>query len=112
MEQKYRLRKNGQFRYVYRKGKSNACRELAAAFVRGPRLLVGFSVGKKVGNAVIRNRVKRRLRAAFRQEIPSLKSGLYVITAREAAAGASFASLRDSMRYLLRKQELYRAPKP
>ena len=29
MEQQYRLRKNGQFRYVYKKGKGAACREMA-----------------------------------------------------------------------------------
>lgn len=111
MEQRYRLKKNGQFRFVYRKGKGSACRELAAAFVRGPKLLVGFAVSKKIGNAVIRNRVKRRLRAAFRQEIPFLKSGLYVITARDAAAKADFAALQSSMRYLMRKQNLYRQQK-
>lgn len=111
MEQQYRLRKNGQFRYVYKKGKGSSCRELAVGFVRGPRLLVGFAVSKKIGNAVTRNRVKRRLRAAFQRELPLLKSGLYVVTAREAAAQADFKTLWSSMRYLMRKQNLYRVMK-
>lgn len=112
MEQQYRLRKNGQFRYVYKKGRGGACREMAIGFVRGPRLLVGFAVSKKIGNAVTRNKVKRRLREAFRAQMPLLRRGLYVVTAREAAAQADFSRLSSSLQYLLRRQRLYKDEKP
>ena len=111
MEKQYRLRKNGQFRYVYKKGKGSACREISLGYVKGSKLLAGFAVSKKIGNAVTRNRVKRRLREAFRLELPCLKKGMYVITAREPSAQADYQGLARSLKYLLRKQGLYQEEK-
>lgn len=53
---------------------------------KGKGLQVGFSVSKKVGNAVTRNKVKRRLRECFRPHLGDVKNGLYVIVARPSAA--------------------------
>ena len=64
---------------------------------------VGFSVSKKVGNAVTRNKVKRRLRECFRPYLGDVKSGLYVVVARPSAAEATFQSLQRDVRYLLKK---------
>ncbi|MEG0766479.1 MAG: ribonuclease P protein component [Clostridia bacterium] len=106
MDRAHSLKKNRQFQYVYRRGKSMACRELVLLFVRAPRLQVGFSVSKKVGNSVQRNRIKRLLREQFRPLLPRIKPGLYVLVAREAAAAADFRTLGASLQYLLRKQQL------
>ncbi len=108
MQKQYRLRRNSQFRYVYRKGRGTAGRELAVAFVRGPRLMAGFAVSKKVGNAVTRNRVKRRLREAFKKQIPYLRRGMYVFTARDIAAQADYRRLEETMVYVLKKCGLYK----
>ena len=107
MQKQQRLRKYSQFQYVYRKGKSAGARELSLVYLPSGRQLVGFSVGKKVGNAVTRNLVKRRLRAAFQQEMPALKNGLYIIAARSGAATADYKTLHRTMCYLLKKQQLY-----
>ena len=105
MEKRYRLKKNRVFQYVYRKGHSVACRNLVMLLAPGRELKVGFSVSKKVGNAVTRNRVKRRLRECFRPLLGDVKTGQYVIVARPSAAEAAFEDLRKDVRYLLKKQD-------
>jgi ribonuclease P protein component len=52
-------------------------------------------VSRRVGGAVVRNLIKRRLREIYRQELAALRPGLWiVITAKPAAATASSAELR------------------
>jgi len=108
MEKQYRLKKNSAFQYVYRRGHSAACRDLVMLRAKGRGLKVGFSVSKKVGNAVVRNRIKRRLRECFRPHLGDVKTGLYVIVARPSAAKATFQSLQRDVLYLLKKQDAFR----
>ena len=108
MEKRYRLRKNSAFQYVFRRGRSVACRCLVMLTAQSRELRFGFSVSKKVGDAVTRNLVKRRLLACFRPLIGDLKAASYVIVARPAAAEAAFQELQKSVTYLLNKQNAFR----
>jgi len=110
LQQQYRMRQDRQFRYVYRRGIRASGRELSLLHVRSQQRRVGFSVGKKVGGAVVRNRVKRRLREVFRPRMESLPSGLYVVVARPGAAEATLAQLNMSVNHLLAK--LQKGPPP
>ena len=59
---------------------------------------VGFTVSRKVGNAVVRNRVRRRLRELARSHSQCLSPSFdYVVIAYPAAADAEFARLRDEL---------------
>lgn len=95
-----RLKNNRTFNYIYRKGKSvgGAYSVLLYTEARG-RLLIGFSVSKKIGGSVTRNLVKRRLRESVREIIPNLKDGYHVvIVAREAILGAEFLKLKSAIK--------------
>lgn len=108
MEKRYRLKKNKAFQYVYHRGHSVACHDLVLLAAKGRGLQVGFSVSKKVGNAVTRNKVKRRLRECFRPLLGDVKNGLYVVVARPSAANATFQSLQKDLLYLMKKQDAFR----
>lgn len=70
--------------------------------VGNPRL--GLSVSKKVGNAVMRNAVRRRLREVFHATLPLMKGASdFVISARPSAASASFSELGDEFVRALRE---------
>ena len=108
-----RLSRSAEFERVYRQGRSKGNRFLVLyAFPRddegdGPRL--GLSVGRRVGGAVERSRVKRVLREAFWEEAARLPTGSdYVVVARpdalplaerDGTAGvrAALASLVDEL---------------
>jgi ribonuclease P protein component len=64
-----------------------------------PAIRVGFTVTRKVGNAVVRNRVRRRLREAARMVIPGhARPDLdYVLVGRQAAIARDFANLRQEL---------------
>jgi ribonuclease P protein component len=64
----------------------------------------GMSTGRKLGGAVVRNRVRRRLREALRVMAPSFQPGWDVlIIARPPVIGADFQTLAGTLQNLLRR---------
>ena len=108
MQKVYRLSKSSAFNYIYRKGQSYACKHLVLLFAPTKfSLKVGFSVSKKIGKSVVRNKTKRRLKEAFRSLIEYVDKGHnYVIVARSASAEADYHALRASLIYVLTKTGL------
>lgn len=58
-----------------------------------PRPHVGFAIGRAVGPAVVRNRLRRQLRALLRERAGSIPPGLYLVSCSPAAAGRSSTEL-------------------
>lgn len=75
----------------------------------GEDMRVGFTASRKVGNAVARNRARRRLRAAARQVLrASAKPGHdYVIIARQATLSRAFADLVGDLELAVRKLDAH-----
>ncbi len=67
-----------------------------------PTIKVGFSVGKKVGGSVVRNKVRRRLKEAFRHLLPGVTTGYsYVVVARTGSDKCTYKELEQSLISLL-----------
>jgi len=58
---------------------------------------VAYAVGRRAGGAVVRNRVRRRLRAVIREVRPLLRPGAYLVGATGAAASVPYGDLRASV---------------
>jgi ribonuclease P protein component len=65
----------------------------------------GFIAGKKVGNAVIRNRAKRRIRALFVELEQKLKSGVYIFVAKESIKTIDYKQLKNSLLWSFKRLE-------
>lgn len=110
MKKSYRIKKNQEFQHVFKNGKSFANRQLVIYFIEKQQqnhFRIGLSVSKKVGNAVVRNRVKRFLRQAFLELKEEMKQPLdIVIIARIPAKDMDFNSLKNSLIHVLSKTQL------
>ena len=99
-----RLKRRAEFLAVAGKGRKHARGSLLVqALPQGNALRVGFTATKKLGNAVIRNRAKRRMRAAVRAELGDVTGHDIVLVGREAIRDNSFESLRADLRAALDK---------
>ena len=101
------LKKDIEFRRVYRRGKSFANKYLVLYIFKNSRdtSRIGISVSKKVGNAVTRNSIRRRIKEAYRLNGDSkVKGGFDIIfIARNACADADYMDIKKSINYLMKK---------
>ena len=103
------LKKNDDFRLVYRSGKSCANRYLV--MYAKPNDLgtsrIGISVSKKVGNSVVRHRIKRLVKESYRLHETEFEGGSdIVVVARRSADGASYQMIEKALLSLMRAHKL------
>nr|WP_210727242.1 ribonuclease P protein component [Sanguibacter hominis] len=110
-----RLRRSADFGRTVRKG-ARAGRSTMVVHLFSQEsdesAMVGFVVSKAVGNAVVRNRVKRRLRHASSHLVESLPQGTTVVVrALPAAADCSYAQLTKDLAACVTRARTVRAPR-
>lgn len=105
------VKENHLFLKAYERGKGFVSEGMAVYVLRGRdrnNTLVGFTVSKNRGNAVVRNRLRRRMREAYRILYPFVKKGyIIVIVARQSCDKFSSTELCEQMHGLFRKAALF-----
>ncbi len=112
-----RIQKGAEFAEIRRQGSSHAGRFLVLGYAREgakDEFSVGLITSKKVGNAVTRNRVRRRLRAILQKSIgEKIQPGSrMVLIARNYAARATSEQLEKELMWLLHRAKLVKSKKP
>lgn len=104
-----RLRKNQDFRVVYREGNSMA-NKLLILYIKKNNLdynRAGFTVSKKIGKSVVRSKVKRQMREGYRLNQDKVLQGYdLVFVAREGCREATFSEIESAIIHLLKKKNL------
>lgn len=109
MDRKFRLKGSTNFKRVRQQGIATAHPLFVLIFTPNTigRVRVGVAAGRSIGNAVQRNRAKRRLRASIQPFLEQIQDGVdLVILARKPILQAKFAHITKAMAKILREQQL------
>lgn len=109
MKKSYRVKREKDFQAIFKEGKSVANRQFVVYYLEKEQehFRLGLSVSKRLGNAVVRNRIKRRLRHRIQALAPQLQSWDFVVIARSGVAELSSAELDKNLRHVLNLSPLY-----
>ncbi|MDD7186421.1 MAG: ribonuclease P protein component [Clostridia bacterium] len=102
----YRLKKKSDFDKLFKKGKKGFSKSLTMLYFPSDSFKIGYSVSKKHGNAVQRNRIKRLLRAAARNSFADLKRNYRIVIMPRVNEEYSFDRFLSDMNYLKKKENL------
>lgn len=103
MEFSESLKKNRDFQFIYRNGKSCGNKYLVMYLYRrdGSKNRVGISVSKKVGNSVVRHRITRLIRESYRLNEKKFVGGLdMIVIARPGAKERNFFEIESALLHL------------
>ena len=105
------IKQNYEFRRLYSKGKScaNAYLVVYCRKNRAGRSRIGYTVSNKVGHAVVRNRIRRRLREIYRLNSDKLKTNVdIVIVARSRCVEAEYSKMENAFLHACAELDILR----
>ena len=112
MQSEYRLKDRADFSRVYRYGRSWANHQLVLYVYPRPeveKFRVGISASKKIGNAVVRNRMRRLIKEIMRQHADRIKDHVdLVIIVRKGAVDMDHEQLTKSVLHVCRKASIFK----
>ena len=105
MKKEYRVKKNEDFSLIIKEKQSLANRSFIIYYRKNdyPNARVGISVSKKLGKAVVRNKIKRQVRMMVQQTIDFEKSYDYIVIIRNKYLKLDFNSNLNELQYLYKK---------
>lgn len=112
MQKEYRLQDRADFTRVYRNGRSFANHQLVLYVYAQPkvgRFRVGISASKKIGNAVVRNRMRRMIKEIVRLQADRIMDHVdLVFIVRKGATEMDYDKLAKSVQHVMRKASIYK----
>ena len=109
LKKEYRIKKNKEFQIVYKKGKVFHSPSVVMYIYNntGQKSRFGFTVSKKIGKAVIRNKIKRKLREICRLNLHKIKKGYdIIIVARIAIKEKTYQEIAKDVLRLFHKAKV------
>ena len=109
MQKTVSLTNNKEFKRIYNRGKSLVNSLLVLYYMENELSLnrLGITVSKKLGKAVVRNRVRRIIKESYRLKELYIREGYDIIfVARVQSRGASYKQISSAMDQLLKRAEL------
>ena len=110
MKSTYRLKKNYQYNYVYKHASSVADKNFILLYCasNNKQSKVGFSISKKYGKAVQRNRIRRQLKAAVSTVMPNVTDGFNAVLIPRRHGAYDYGEILVSVNGLFEKAGLIR----
>lgn len=109
MKKSYRVKREQDFNRIFSEGKTVANRKFVV--YRLPKdqqhFRVGLSVSKKLGNAVTRNAIKRKIRHVLTECRPQLATDDFVIIARKGVEELTYREIKQNLLHVLKLAKLY-----
>ncbi len=102
----FRLKKQSDFQKLFQKGKRAYAPSFALIYRPAEKMTMGISIGKKHGKSVVRNRVKRLIREAFRLCADEMQGKYAIVLVPKVSEKYAFDTFKRQLLWIIKKENL------